>query len=929
MTELTTDSLKPFLKECGYHGRCLKTGTQFAGMKAVALIGFAHEPTDARSACIAALDVKANVSVAVASCRRLGAPVVMACHANRLQVFKQCEASPECVEGPLAPHQLREFFAENADLLNPQALYRFKTRGRLLESAKPQQLKFVDIGLMRLVDEDMGKDLTRLVERLVDTLSRGFTGRRTEKQGRWMLRWAFRLLAGKILKDKGVPGFADLNLLNFRTVSRSVGKHYRKQDARLTVEGDRQQSALSDAAADVNKYAHLGRITTEALADVYESAFVTEQTRKDLGTHSTPGYLADYVVWQLADWIEHIPLKDLCVFEPACGHSAFLVSVMRFIREAHPDLKPAARSRLYRERFCGIETDAFALEIAKLSLTLADIPNPDGWSHVVQGDMFEDDCAALKQGAKQCTLLLANPPFEEGKALRVLKETIPHLPIGAVFGFVLPQAIIYSPKRSVRDFRQWLVRHAQISEICAFPEGIFKFSKHESAILLGRRSERQEAPITSVRFGKVREKDPKGFKESYFTSTLYRVSQTRFLEAEHSSFWVPDLDEVWAYCASMRSLGSIAKVGQGLEHKGKKRDESKGGLPKGAITVSKVRPRGFKTFRKGFTTCLRANNEVVGIHELPDIPWLNLDPTVIRRLGTGAGGEPQVLVNYGRVDFLGPWRIVAYLDCEGHAFNSSFLSIRSTTPTWPPEYLWALCNSPIASAFAYCHTLKRHNTKYTMDRMPCPNATEQDVVRVVRVVRRYRHAAQQFDVTGASDEPDLFHRSPEAPVDKKRLRELLLACDTEVLRLYALPAWAERRLLDLFANSRRKGVPFEFGPYYPADFKDAVPLYAFLSETYQRFLKTGEPEVTDDVRRRYDALVDKRLSGELSPQEDDELYRLEAEMDGSDYAAHPPDDSWREAREAAQREAERKLDGVANRIADLVRTGSPADAHHP
>ncbi|MCH8858958.1 MAG: N-6 DNA methylase, partial [Proteobacteria bacterium] len=326
---------------------------------------------------------------------------------------------------------------------------------------------------------------------VIGKLAGAFTGRRTEEQGRWMLQWAFRLLAGKILKDKGVPAFADLNLVNFRTVSRLVGNHYRKQDARLTVEGDQQRSALSEAAAQMNGFAHLGRVTTEALADVYESAFVTKETRKALGTHSTPGYLADYVVWQLADWIERIPLTELRVFEPACGHSAFLVSVMRFIREAHPDLPSAVRSRLYRERFCGIEIDALALEIAKLSLTLADIPNPDGWSHVVQGDMFEDDCAALKQGAKQCTVLLANPPFEDGKALRVLKETIPHLPVGAVFGFVLPQAIIYSPKRSAKDFRQWLVRHAQISEICAFPEGIFKFSKHESAILLGRRSERQ------------------------------------------------------------------------------------------------------------------------------------------------------------------------------------------------------------------------------------------------------------------------------------------------------------------------------------------------------------------------------------------------------------------------------------------------------
>ena len=304
MTELTAGSLKPFLRDCGYHGPRLKTGMKFVGMKEVALVGFAHEPTDARSACIAALDVEADLPDAVASCRPLGAPVVMACHANRLHVFKQRKASPELVEAPLALRQLKGFFAQNADVLNPQALYRFKTRGRLLESPKPQQLKFVDIGLMRLVDEGMGKELTGLVERVVGTLAAAFTGRRTEKQGRWMLQWAFRLLAGKIMRDKGVSAFADLNLLNFRTVSRLVGNHYRKQDDTLIVEGKRQQSALSEAAAQVNAYAHLGRVTTEALADVYESALITKQTRKALGTHSTPGYLADYVVWQLADWIE-------------------------------------------------------------------------------------------------------------------------------------------------------------------------------------------------------------------------------------------------------------------------------------------------------------------------------------------------------------------------------------------------------------------------------------------------------------------------------------------------------------------------------------------------------------------------------------------------------------------------------------------------
>lgn len=102
--------------------------------------------------------------------------------------------------------------------------------------------------------------------------------------------------------------------------------------------------------------------------------------------------------------------------------------------------------------------------------------------------------------------------------------------------------------------------------------------------------------------------------------------------------------------------------------------------------------------------------------------------------------------------------------------------------------------------------------------------------------------------------------------------------------------------------------------YQDCPYINGVPLCIFLSETYQRFLKTGEPEVTDDVRRRYDALVDKRLSGVLSPEEADELCRLETEMDGSDYADQPPDKSWREAREAEQREAEQKLNVIRARI---------------
>ena len=49
------------------------------------------------------------------------------------------------------------------------------------------------------------------------------------------------------------------------------------------------------------------------------------------------------------------------------------------------------------------------MELARLSLTLSDIPNPDGWDLRVE-DMFIGDRLAEQSRGK--TILLANPPFE-------------------------------------------------------------------------------------------------------------------------------------------------------------------------------------------------------------------------------------------------------------------------------------------------------------------------------------------------------------------------------------------------------------------------------------------------------------------------------------------------------------------------------------
>ena len=85
-----------------------------------------------------------------------------------------------------------------------------------------------------------------------------------------------------------------------------------------------------------------------------------------------------------------MPPKGRHIFEPACGHAAFLISGMRLLDELLPPDWCEPRRSYLRRRLHGMERDAFALEIARLSLTLADVPNPNGWA-LTEASMFPGD----------------------------------------------------------------------------------------------------------------------------------------------------------------------------------------------------------------------------------------------------------------------------------------------------------------------------------------------------------------------------------------------------------------------------------------------------------------------------------------------------------------------------------------------------------
>ena len=856
------------IKQCGFKDDLFTPDFTCHGGELLDWVGFAHRPLDARSACVAGFrsntpDIRAEVLE-----RRIsGAPVVFVDRGRQTEVWRPGRSEAECVNSAITLSDLPKFFEQHKDDLSPRRLYEAKARGRLKDSSRQLSL-FVDPGVVMYAEETLGKALTSAVVEAVKLL-RGKS--QSAARSDWSFSSAFRLLAAKILKDKRVSGFKSADLSDVGQSLQRIEKHYGAKSPITIKDSDRDR--LVESVRIFNQLGDLRNLTTEVLADVYEQALISKETRSARGTHKTPAYLVDYIVGQLADWIAEIPMDELCIFEPACGHAPFLVSAMRLLHSM--EIQPAAgMSKFLRERLIGVEDDLFALEIARLSLTLADEPNPNGWDGLIQGDMYADGRLAVM--AKQATVLLANPPYADAKATQLLAETLPHLKPGSVFGFVIPATFLFTPdKKKPKELRRWLVDNCQIGEIDLFPDGLFEFADQECTVILGRKlpaTSRKSSSRTRLR--RVREPDRSRFQDDYIFTTTRVVPQSSFHDEPDGRLWVPEFtEEVWTWLKHMPKLKSIAEVEKGMEHKGKE------GLSPGTKTVE-LSP--FPGSEEGFDSA----DGGWPIHEHPLLAHFNLDPSVIRRIGGIENRGPQVLINYSPAS-RDHSRLKPFIDEIGRPFSSCFICVRPLSPQTHLEFLWAVCSSPLANFFVYTEMLKRHVRVSPFRSLPIP---------------MYNESSTRIVVQAAKDYIVLAKRGPKSMFNKggytdAALRQSLLRMDAEVLRLYDLPAQAERFLLDQFAGEKRPGMPlsasdpkksFAFDRYYPPEFTDAVPLYAYLSESFQRHLRGESPLLSEEQENRHDQLIAKRDAAKLSAKEARELHDLQAEVDGRDYAVSLP-----------------------------------------
>jgi hypothetical protein len=877
VSSLTPDRVAEQLQGIKFAPEHIASGVRlWDGGLTIPKLAYCRAPHDLRSAGIAVINVPigGTSQQAVGSMKAAGAPVVITLGGHYdWELWRQSFNGSPHLERFGEAKKLGGFLHEYRSILNPDAIYRAKLWGRI--DAKAHQPEMLDLNYLPLIEQRLGEKVAVLLEEcfshLLDEFGWSYKDGMSPGRAKWLVQAPFWLLAAKVLRDKQVHSFKSVNLTDFTATFGKLAKHYQSKHAEPTpvTVAKYQEAALTEVARRIDRFHSLELMSTEALGHIYESAIINKETRKRWGTHSTPVWLIDYMLGRLRPLIADMHPSKRRVFEPAVGHGGFLVGALRVLDELMPAGDRLQRKDYLRKRLSGVDIDDFSQEVARLALTLADVPNANGWSLDCQ-DMYEG--VTLETRISQADIILANPPFEDfsaserpkgslvNKAAEVVRQAMLHLPRGGIFGFVLPQTFL-SSKEGI-ETRRRMLNDCDVMEMTLFADKVFEFGEPESVIILGHKSPAIGRQRNLTTYQRVREKQVAVFKRTYEPSSTEHVDQSVFVKSSDADCVVPVLQDLWHSFKDHPQLGKAVHVGQGLIHKG----ATDPTLPAFAVRMA---DKPFKGGKEGYGGWDQSQMT----HLLPKVMWLNLDKKTIRRPVSGTTvGRSQVLLNYAPVS-RGEWRLKGLLDKEGHPVTSRFLVVRPEPESVSILSLWGILNSPVANAYAFSVSSKRDVAAGEIRELPVPRKLSSDCTqRLDQAVGVYLEAARLFDQQQSSgqlvDEGDLFHAaSPSSNTLEQAEQNLMYLhwrVDAEVLKLYDLPAALERKLLDVFTGVERRGVPFHQTEYFPTHFNDLQRLEDLLAIT-------GEWEQTS---ARKTELIEKKIRKEANDDELKELARL-------------------------------------------------------
>ena len=801
--------VKQGLTGIGYTGNLIHENYEFADILAddysvstLPLAAFAQEPPSYKNACFGVVFANGVKGIPlVEKYRSLGAPQILELHQEHLVRWKMTGREAPVFLEQIELQEALSLFERNRENWAPSRILRAKSAG--VEYSR--QLDFFDSGLLPLLEHEARDRLDSLLAETVELAVREY-GRRAQFFDDYyppLFRLLFRLVAAKVLADRGYPGNWLAN--DPRLVISDVQDFYIKENLREAVLEQPETQAI--VWERIKQAFHFQNLSVDSLAYVYENTLVAPETRRLFGIHSTPPAIAEYVVRQLP--FEDLGLNERRVFEPFAGHGVFLIAAMQRMRELLPaGMTSEQRHDYFVNMLSGMEIDEFAREVARLSLLLADYPNPDGWrlhgSDALDSTLFDKEL-------NDARIVLCNPPFEDfsaeekarykgltsaRKPAAILDRILQSPP--DLLGFVLPRSFITG--RGYRRVRNLIGVTYSSLDLVTLPDKVFRHSDAESVLLLASR--KGQTPHY-LRTGEVEQRDLDNFYISHQLSRSAHEGYDSHTSSLEESIWLPGLPEVWSATGRMRRLGDLAEVHRGIEYN----------IPFRANQTELVSD----SFRHGFAAGVHKVKDTVEPFMVLNTVYLNTSHELMR----GAAymrpwNRQKLIVNTGRRTRRA-WTISASIDYQGVLCYQNFHGI------WPVdamslETLAAILNGPVANAYVATREGKRDVQIQTLLGIPCPDVNPDQDKAISSLVRQYSDTRVRW-LSG-----DL-----SAAVARDQCGRLIRLIDAEVLKAYDFAPRTERILLDYFSGQHRPS-PIEFTEYFPDSFKPWIPLQRYLSD---------------------------------------------------------------------------------------------------
>ena len=821
------DRFQKALKSIGYLDKRILSPYSYADFvgkeykdREIQMAAFAREPVSYRNVCFGFTFSENEKGAAnIEKHKALGAPLIFELTDNEVSLWKIMESELPILYDKFEIDNIESTFRENKDKWNPDTIFRARNIPSVKEAI---QLDFVDLGNMSFLEGILHRKLDSY---LIDIANRAKEVYRhickREIDDRSLFRLIFRFISAKILFDRDCPLSANRN--DPFGVLQAVENYYRVNDRKQTLLN--LPGTVFDEIWDrIENFLHFKNLSVEDLAFIYENTFISDETRKQYGTHSTPYKIAEYMVRNLP--FEDVAEENRFVFEPCSGHGVFLVAAMERMRDLlEGERTEEEKHNYFVERLMGMEIDSFAVEASRLSLSLADFPNHNGWD-LHNEDIFLSD--KFDRYSKRANIVLCNPPFEKFtkeeqqkyqgvqeeayKPVEVLKRVLNNPP--ELMGFVLPLTSIHGGG-GYKDLRKKIASLYSDIRILNLPDKIFTYSEAETAVILasGRKNDNRAFHLVNDFVSKA---DRENFLSGGEISGSSEKSVKFSPKSKDVSFRIPRFKEIWDY---MRDMG-YGKLSDYVDeiHKGicwKSEQKRKEENVEGEVILDS--PEG--GYLKGYDV-VRGMDQLIVYREAI---FLSLKPE--HQLTNGyrlSWKDNKVVFNAARKS-RGPWRLTPYYDDEGIALYKNFFAIWAKNET-RLKLIAAILNSPVANAYSYDYDLDRHNHIYTIKNLRIP---PERILLENKVDKLFDEYLEVLKLIRNLKKDDTERKELE-----EKAKKLLLQLDAAVLKSYDLPPRLEKQLLDLFQGEKRP-VPFEFNGYYPEGFTAYIPLHMYISDEFQ------------------------------------------------------------------------------------------------